>query len=139
MKLFEILHAVGLILGFLGAIASCVLMLNVGTDEKKLKHGRIARKICLGTWAGLALLIISGIGLTVHFTGSYGILFGLKHLLVAVITVDAFLIHFRFFPLYFKQIGTPEVNKTYRTMRNIGMLSMTCWVTVIILSMVMTG
>jgi len=59
----------------------------------------------------------------------------LKHLLPAVLLVDALFIHFRYFPRYFRQLGSPDWNKTYRTMRNIGTLSVTCWVVILIISL----
>jgi len=134
MTVYEILHAVGMILGLGGAAVSCGVMLNLSTDEMRLKRGRIARKICLLTWAGLILLIISGIALTVNFGNGYNAVFALKHLFVAIITVDAFIIHFRLFPRYFRQIGTPEFQSTYNTMKRIGMLSMSSWILTLILS-----
>ncbi len=134
MTVYEILHAAGMILGLGGAAVSCGVMLNLTTDEMRLKRGRIARKICLLTWAGLILLIISGIALTVNFENGYNAVFALKHLFVAIITVDAFIIHFRLFPRYFRRIGTPEFQSTYNTMKRIGILSMSSWILTLILS-----
>jgi len=134
MKVFEILHAVGMVLGFVGAVVSSIIMLNIKTDEKRLKRGRIARGICIMTWAGLVLLIISGIALTIDYQDGYNIILAVKHLFVAVITVDACIIHFRLFPRYFRQIGSPDFHLTYNTMRRIGMLSMSCWILTLIFS-----
>jgi uncharacterized membrane protein len=131
----NILHVLGTILGFGGAIAAAIIMLRIKTDEQRLHRGQIARRISWVTWVGYGLLVVSGIILTFNIEFWYTWLFGLKHLLTAVLLVDALFIHFRYFPRYFKQIGTPEWNKTYATMRNIGTLSVTCWVIVLIISL----
>ncbi|MGD0352049.1 MAG: hypothetical protein ABSB38_00880 [Dehalococcoidia bacterium] len=110
-------------------------MLRLKTDEQRLHCGRIARRISPVTWCGYILLVVSGIILTLNFEFWYTVLFGVKHLLTAVLLVDALFIHFRYFPRYFRQIGTPEFGKTYATMRNIGTLSVTCWVIILIISL----
>jgi len=123
-----------LVLGFGGAAVSSAIMLNVITDEKRLHRGRIARRICIATWTGLVLMIVSGIALTIGYNKDYNIVLAVKHLFVAIIVVDAFIIHFRLFPRYFRQIGTPDFDLTYNLMRKIGMLSMSSWILTIILS-----
>jgi hypothetical protein len=110
-------------------------MLRLRTDEQRLHRGRIARRISPVTWLGYGFLVVSGIVLTLNFEFQYTILFGVKHLLTAVLLVDALFIHFRYFPRYFRQIGTPEFGKTYATMRNIGALSVTCWIVILIISL----
>ena len=80
------------------------------------------------------LLILSGAKLTLDYLPGYTLIFGMKHLCVAIILVDALFIHFRFFPRYFKQLGTAEFGNTYAAMRRIGTLSVTCWVIVVALS-----
>ena len=134
MRAFHILHGIGIVLGFGGALVSCAFMLRVKTDEMKLRSGRIARRISISTWTGLALLIMSGILLTMDFEKGYIILFLIKHLCVIIIITDALIIHFRLFPRYFRQIGTPDFKRTYHLMRWIGTLSLTCWITSIVLS-----
>jgi uncharacterized membrane protein len=62
---------------------------------------------------------------------------GAKHLLVVILLVDALFIHFRYFPRLFKQIGTPEFGKTYTTMRRIGTLSVSCWIIILVLSVLL--
>lgn len=135
LPIANILHIVGTVLGFGGAIAAAITMLRFRTDEQRLHRGRIARRISLVTWCGFILLIITGIILSLNFEFWYTWLFGVKHLLTAVLLTDALLIHFRYFPRYFRQIGTPEFGKTYATMRNIGTLSVTCWVTILVISL----
>jgi len=130
----NILHVLGTILGFGGAIAAAIIMLRVNTDEGRLRRGTIARRIAWVTWVGYGLLVLSGIVLTLNFEFQYSWLFGLKHVLTAVLLVDALFIHFRYFPRYFQQLGPPEWSKTYRTMRNIGTLSVTSWVVILIIS-----
>jgi putative copper export protein len=134
MLAFHILHRIGIVLGFGGALLSCAFMLRIKTDEMKLRSGRIARRVSISTWTGLAFLIISGIPLTIDFESGYNILFLIKHLCVIIIITDALIIHFRLFPRYFRQIGTSGFNKTYNLMRRIGTLSVTCWITTIVLS-----
>ena len=134
MLVFHILHRIGIVFGFGGALFSCACMLRVKTNEMKLKSGRIARRVSISTWTGLALLIISGISLTMDFERGYNILFLIKHLCVIIIITDALIIHFLLFPRYFRQIGIPDFKKTYNLMRRIGTLSVTCWITTIILS-----
>jgi putative copper export protein len=134
MLFLQILHRIGIVLGFGGALLSCAFMLRIKTDEMKLSSGRVARRISISTWTGLALLIISGIPLTIGLETGYHILLLVKHLCVIIIITDAFIIHFRLFPRYFRQIGTPDFNMTYRIMRRIGTLSMTCWITTMVLS-----
>jgi len=131
----NILHIIGTFLGFGGAIASAIIMLRLKTDEQRLRRGRIARRISPVTWCGYGLLVVSGVVLTLNFEFWYTWLFGVKHALTAVLLVDALFIHFRYFPRYFKQIGTPEFGKTYATLRNIGTLSVTCWIIVLIISL----
>jgi len=134
MEIFKILHHIGIVLGFGGAAVSSGMMLFIQTDEKRLQRGRMARRICLATWTGLVLLILSGISLTIDFQGVYKYILAAKHLFVAIIVIDAFIIHFRLFPRYFRRIGTPDFDPTYSTMRRIGVLSMSCWILTIILS-----
>lgn len=135
LHIANILHVVGTILGFGGAIAAAIIMLRLKTDEQRLRRGRIARRISYITWVGYGLLVITGIILSFNFEFRYTWLFGVKHLLTAVLLVDALFIHFRYFPRYFRQLGTPEFGKTYATMRNIGTLSVTCWVVILIISL----
>jgi uncharacterized membrane protein len=131
----NIMHIIGTVLGFGGAIAAAIIMLFLKTDEQRLRRGRIARRISPVTWTGYGLLVISGIILTLNFEFWYTWLFGVKHFLTAVLLVDALFIHFRYFPRYFQQIGTPEWGKTYATMRNIGTLSVTCWIIILVISL----
>jgi uncharacterized membrane protein len=135
LPIANILHIVGTVLGFGGAIAAAIIMLRLKTDEQRLHRGRIARRISPVTWCGYILLVVSGIVLTLNFEFWYTVLFGVKHLLTAVLLVDALFIHFRYFPRYFQQLGTPEFGKTYATMRNIGTLSVTCWVIILVISL----
>ncbi len=134
LHIANILHVLGTFLGFGGAIAAAIIMLRVKTDEQRLRRGLIARRISYVTWVGYGLLVVSGVVLTLDFEFWYTWLFGLKHLLTAVLLADALFIHFHYFPRYFRQLGTPEWDKTYRIMRNIGTLSVTCWVVVLIIS-----
>ena len=135
MDTAHILHDVGTALGLGGAIASAIIMLRLNTDEQRLRRGLIARRISPITWCGYILLVVSGIILTLNFEFWYTILFGVKHILTAILLVDALFIHFRYFPRYFRQVGTPEFNKTYATMRRIGALSVTCWVMILAISL----
>jgi len=134
LHIANILHILGTVLGFGGAIAAAIIMLRLKTDEQRLHRGRIARRISPVTWIGYGLLVLSGIVLTLNFEFWYTWLFGVKHFLTAILLVDALFIHFRYFPRYFRQIGTPEFGKTYATMRNIGTLSVTCWIIILIIS-----
>jgi uncharacterized membrane protein len=134
MEIALIIHDIGTVLGLGGAIASAVLLMRLRTDEQRLKRGRIAKRISPVTWCGFILLIISGIILTLNFEFWYSHIFAVKHFLVAILLTDALFIHFRYFPRYFQQIGTPEFDKTYKTMRRIGTLSVTCWVIIMAIS-----
>ncbi|MBN2462427.1 MAG: hypothetical protein JXB43_02370 [Dehalococcoidia bacterium] len=134
MEITLIIHDVGTVLGLGGAIASAVLMMRLRTDEQRLKRGRIARRISPVTWCGFILLIISGVILSLNFEFWYSHIFAVKHLLVVVLLVDAIFIHFRYFPRYFRQLGTAEFDKTYTMLRRIGTLSVTCWVIIMAIS-----
>ena len=134
MEIASIVHNIGTILGFGGAFVSALLMLRLRTDEQRLRRGRIARRIALITWCGFILLILSGVKLTLDYPSGYNSIFVVKHLCVAILLVDAILIHFKFFPRYFRQIGTSEFGKIYSIMRRICILSLTCWVIVLALS-----
>ena len=134
LHIANILHIIGTVLGFGGAISAATIMLRLRTDEQRLHRGRIARRISPVTWVGYGLLVVSGIILTFNFEFWYTWLFGVKHFLTAILLVDALFIHFRYFPRYFRQLGTPEFGKTYATMRNIGTLSVTCWIIILIIS-----
>jgi uncharacterized membrane protein len=135
LPIANILHIVGTVLGFGGAIAAAIIMFRLKTDEQRLHRGRIARRISPITWCGYILLVVSGIILTLNFEFWYTALFGVKHVLTAVLLVDALFIHFRYFPRYFRQLGTTEFGKTYATMRNIGTLSVSCWIIILIISL----
>ena len=139
LLIFKILHEIGMVLGFGGALFSSAILLHIKTNEVRLRRGRIARRISILTWTGLVLLIISGIPLTVDYTAGYNILLSAKHLCVTIVVVDAFIIHFRLFPRYFRQIGTPDFDVTYSMMRRIGMLSMACWISTFVLSAFLGG
>jgi hypothetical protein len=134
MFIFNILHVIGVAFGFVGALFSSAIMLHVKTDKVRLSRGRIVRRISILTWAGLLFLIISGIPLTVDYLDGYNIILFIKHLCVTIIVVDALIIHFRLFPRYFRQIGTPLFDRTYNMMKRVGMLSMACWLSTIVLS-----
>src|SRR4030043_106851 len=135
MEIANFLHIIGTVLGFGGAIAAVIVMLRLRADEQRLHRGGVARQISAVTWAGYILLVVSGIILTLNFEFWYTWLFGVKHLLTAVLLVDALFIHFRYFPRYFRRVGTPEFGKTYATMRNIGTLSVTCWLIILVISL----
>ena len=134
MEIASVVHNIGTILGFGGAVVSAVLMLRLRTDEQRLKRGRIARRIAPITWCGFILLLLSGVKLTMDYPFGYTLMFGVKHLCVAILLTNAIFIHFCFFPRYFRQVGTTEFDRTYATMRRIGTLSMTCWIIILALS-----
>jgi uncharacterized membrane protein len=67
LPIANILHIVGTVLGFGGAIAAAIIMLRLRTDEQRLHRGQIARRISPVTWCGYILLVISGIVLTLNF------------------------------------------------------------------------
>jgi uncharacterized membrane protein len=138
MEIASILHRLGTVLGIICALVAAVLMLGLKSDEQRLRRGRIARRIAPVTWFAFILLIISGVILSLdHSTGNV-IMLRVKHLLVLVLLVDALFIHFRYFPRYFRQLGTAEFNRTYTTMRRIGTLSVSCWIIILVLSILST-
>jgi uncharacterized membrane protein len=138
MQIASIIHGIGTGLGLLCALVSAGLMLNLKTDEQKLRRARTARRIAPVTWLAFIILIISGVVLTVNQTGSNVTLLVIKHVLVAVLLTDALIIHFRFFPRYFKQLGTAEFSNNYTAMRRVGALSVSCWIVIVILSVLLT-
>jgi uncharacterized membrane protein len=127
-------HIIGTLLGFICAMVSAALMLRLKTDEQRLKRARIARRIAPITWLAFIVLIVSGVFLTLQGKDLNVFVLVVKHVLVTILLIDALFIHFRYFPRYFKQIGTPEFNKTYTVMRGIGMLSVSCWIVILVLS-----
>jgi uncharacterized membrane protein len=137
MEIASHIHVIGTVLGFVCAMVSCALMLNLKTEEQIRKRARIARRIAPVTWCAFVILIISGVVLTLHENDINFFMLGVKHLLVAILLVDALFIHFRYFPRFFKQIGTPEFGKTYTTMRRIGTLSVSCWIIILVLSVLL--
>jgi uncharacterized membrane protein len=134
MEITSVIHLAGTVIGIICALTSAFLMLNQKTDEQKLRRGHLARRIAPFTWFAFIILIISGIVLSINQPVNNVYILGVKHLLVIILLVDASFIHFRFFPRYFKQIGTPEFSKTYMTMRRVGTLSVFCWVIILVLS-----
>lgn len=134
MEIASYMHVIGTVLGFVCAIVSAALMLNFKTDEQARKRARIARRIAPVTWLAFIILIISGIILTVQAEDINILMLGAKHLLVTILLVDALFIHFRYFPRFFQQIGTPDFSRTYTMMRRIGALSVSCWVIILVLS-----
>jgi uncharacterized membrane protein len=137
MQIASYMHVIGTFLGFVCAMVSAALMLNLKADDQRLKRARIARRIAPVTWFALVILIISGVVLTLHEDDINILMLGAKHLLVAVLLVDALFIHFRYFPRFFKQMGTPEFFKTFTTMRRIGTLSVICWIVTLVLSVLL--
>jgi hypothetical protein len=138
MSIADPLHHFGTLLGFGGAMVTAGIMLRIGEeDEQQRRRGRIARFTCLAAWAGLLMLIISGSALTFNEPEARGVLLHIKHVLVAVIFIDALLIHFLFFPRYFKTIGGDGFKRNYATMRKVGALSVTCWIAIVVLSVLM--
>jgi uncharacterized membrane protein len=133
-----VLHIIGTVVGFICAMLCAALMLRLKTDEQRLKRGRIARRIAPVTWIAFIILIISGIFLTLEGKDINVFILTAKHVLVAVLLIDALFIHFKYFPSYFKNIGTPEFDKTYTVMRRIGMLSVSCWIVIMVLSVLLT-
>ena len=134
MDIVHILHGIGTIIGFGGAIYAAGLMLRLNTDEQRLCRGRLARRIAPITWLGFAVLIITGVLLTVQYSSEHVLLLRVKHICVVILLGDALVIHFRLFPRYFRQIGTPDFKKIYTTMCRVGALSVTCWIIVLVLS-----
>jgi len=132
----ESLHGIGMVLGFCGAMVSCVLMLRLKDDDARRRRGRLARRIAPVTWTGLALLVMSGIRLTASGSQAYSLWLALKHVFVAIILADAVIIHFLLFPRFLRQIGRPDCEGTYRTMRRVGALSVFSWIAAIALSAV---
>jgi uncharacterized membrane protein len=134
MEISSHIHAIATVLGFACAMVSCALMLNLKTESQVRKRAAIARRIALVTWVAFMALIISGVVLTLHADNINTCILIAKHVLVAVLLIDALLIHFRYFPRFFKQIGTPEFSRTYSIMRRIGTLSVSCWILIMVLS-----
>lgn len=134
MNIATYVHIIGTVLGFVCAMVSALLMLNLKTDEQRLKRGRIARQIAPFTWLAFIALIISGIILTANKGDINIFLLITKHVLVVILLIDALLIHLRYFPRFFRQLGTPGFRQTYTRMRNIGILSVSCWVIILVLS-----
>ncbi|MFA5399843.1 MAG: hypothetical protein WC169_09065 [Dehalococcoidia bacterium] len=137
MPIASYTHTIATVLGFICAIVCAALMLNLKTDEQRLKRARIARRIAPVTWVAFIALIISGIFLALDKNDLNVYVLGAKHLLVLILLVDALLIHFRYFPRFFKQIGSPEFAKTYTVMRRIGALSVSCWIIILVLSVLL--
>ena len=137
MGIATVVHAVGTLVGVVCALTSAFLMLNLRTDEKRLSRGRIVRRIMPVTWLAFIALVVSGIVLAVNAGSLNTYMLAAKHVLVVVLLVDATLIHFRFFPRYFKSIGTPEFDRTYSVMRKVGALSVSCWIIILVLSVLL--
>ena len=137
MEIASHIHVIGTALGLVCAMASAAAMVNLKTDDQMRKRARIARRIAPITWFAFVILIISGVVLTLHTNGINVFMLGVKHLLVMILLIDAIFIHFRYFPRFFKHIGTPEFGKTYTTMRRIGMLSVSCWIIILVLSILL--
>jgi uncharacterized membrane protein len=134
MEIASHIHVIATVLGVVCAMISAALMLNLKTDEQQRRRARITRRIAPVTWFAFIMLIVSGIVLTLHKEDINIFILIAKHLLVTILLIDATFIHFRYFPRFFKQIGTPEFSKTYTTMRRIGTLSVSCWVIILVLS-----
>ncbi len=126
IEITSLLHNVGTVLCFIGAIVSAVVMPRLGIDKQRLDRGRVARHIAPITWCGFILLIFSRVKLTLDYPSGYTLIFGVKHLCVAILIIAALFIYFRFSPRYSRQVGTNEFNKTHLAMRRIGTLSVTC-------------
>jgi len=137
MEIASHIHIITTILGFVCAMFCAAIMLKLNTDEQKRSRARIARRIAPITWFAFIILILSGVILTLQEEEVNIPILITKHLLVAILLIDATLIHFRYFPRFFKQIGTSEFNKTYTMMRRIGTLSVSCWIIILVLSILL--
>jgi len=137
MEITSHIHIIGTVIGFLCAMFCAAIMLNLKTEEQLRKRARIARRIAPVTWFAFILLIISGVVITLHQDNTNVFILSIKHLLVVILLIDALFIHFRYFPRFFRQIGTPEFSKTYTTMRRIGTLSVSCWIIILVLSVLL--
>ena len=125
-----------MLLGFGGAIASALAMVRLRDDETRRHRGKLARRISIATWLGLVLLLVSGVMLVFEKQTGHQAWLMAKHLFVVVIIVDALLIHLRYFPRFFRQIGTADFDGTYKTMRRIGTVSVVSWIATVVLSAV---
>lgn len=134
MEIASHIHIIATVLGVICAMTSAALLLHLKTDEQIRKRARVARRIAPVTWFAFVMLIISGVVLTLHKEDINIFILGAKHLLVTVLLADALFIHFRYFPRFFKQIGSPEFGKTHAMMRRIGTLSVSCWIIILGLS-----
>ena len=137
MEIASHIHTIATVAGFACAMFCAAIMLGLKTDEQYRKRGRIARMVSPVTWLAFIALIISGIVLTVNKPDLNIFILAAKHLLVAILLVDALLIHFRYFPRFFRQIGTPGFAGTYTVMRRIGTLSVSCWIIILALSLLL--
>jgi len=139
--MMNLFHSIGFLLGFGGAVVSALLMLGLDDTEKRLRRAKIARRIAPITWIGLLMLITSGIGLMYgskammnSVIGHYPIWLVVKHVFVLIILVDALVIHFYFFPRYFRLLGSHMWGQNYRNMRHVATLSVFSWSVVLFLS-----
>lgn len=139
--ILTISHLVGVVFGAGGAAASDLMFFSCIKDHRISKtEARFLRLGSAMTWGGLAILILSGIGLFLtdptHYMASAK--FISKMLIVAIITVNGALFHFDHIPWLHKHIDIPlrtAEQFTRRAPRLIisGAVSVTGWMAALVL------
>lgn len=141
-SLLVLAHIVGVALGVGGATISDIFFTRI------LKSGKITKPdydnlkvLSRVIWAGIIILIISGLAFLWRMydsSGSVGILNSEKFLakltLVAVITVNGLVFHFKVFPKLKSMIGDKDFSKHHLLLSVTGAISVTGWYSIIILS-----
>jgi len=139
--IFTIAHLVGVVFGAGGAAASDLMFFSCIKDHRISKtEARFLRLGSMMTWGGLALLILSGIGLFFTDPAYYmaSAKFISKMIIVGIITVNGAVFHFDHIPWLHKHIDIPlrtAEQFTRRAPRLIvsGTVSVTGWMAALVL------
>lgn len=138
---FLIMHLIGVAVGAGAAYMGDILFLASAEDRVFSKdETHLMHTAGLVTWAGLGLLVVSGLGLFLQDPGTYiqSSKFITKMILVGIIALNGIALHEAHMPNIKKIIGLkihthPDFKKNSHLMQFSGAISVTTWTTVIIL------
>ncbi len=140
-----ILHIVGVAIGVGGATISDIFFIRI-LKSRKITKEQFADLEVLSrvVWAGITLLIVSGIGFLWKMyatSGSIGILnsdkFVVKLMIVGVIVLNGLVFRYKIFPKIKSAIGQKNGLKRYINWFAVtGAISITSWYTIVIYSVI---
>lgn len=141
LELFNLLHFIGLAWGVGGATVAAIISRKA---EKNPEIGHAVMKILPAIskliWAGLILLIISGIGVSAYVKWPLDMnMLIIKHVVVVLIVVIGVIIGFKIKKMAAlapkpKGEPSPQFLKTKKQVKNAGIINLILWYIVVVLA-----